>query len=1746
MSSYREHILQKTSGTIKTFLQALASGSNIYRSIHNLTEQVTHQYSGRFLVELLQNAHDVLPESPRPGVKSRIAIILEEPEEPFGALYVANDGQPFSPSNFNSLSALGNSDKNPEKSIGNKGIGFRSVLEITREPQIYSRFAEDSQSFDGYCFSFKPTVADVFCNPINELMHGNLRVKSPISDKELLVDWTENTLRDLMNRHGKKNDDWLRKELAYLSPYLLPLPLLAEKMTERTAALEKEGFSTVIRLPFMNDAARQLAIKKLAELNINTTLFLERVSLLQLETGTTKRAIRKVSQSLADSQNGKNLTLELMENNAVIESKRYLVWNEHIGGDSQPAVRDELSATVAHLPGTWKDMKSATVSLAVRIADEPESGYFNIYLPTEVPTGCCAHISAPFFGDMSRTHINFSDPYNSLLLGKAAAKAVKVVIESLAGKGADEGRAIIDILAPVAGDRHWYDRWKKAIPEKFAELPLCYSENGWSPLDETSLIPEAEGALVLTEDNWHRHATFSIFSSLLKSRYESIQRLYKAIGSDAIPAEVDILDTIEKIAEWLHTSETRPDWEGFWNDVINTPMWQGNRSVKRSADSLKGRRILPGNDGELHAPSKAHTLFFPPQKGFDEGAENLDSLNIPPAFQTSMAFLDESLAQHKTLRPFFATGLVQDFRVEDIFRLILLPGVPQLPLPLKSSEEGMCKDILMWAVKLVSGMLGRGKGKTSIAELMAKMPVPCNGGWFPACETSFGPGWDKTCGEDLSVYLNGADTKECRELLKRLVSNSFFCTGEHFREALVLAGVTNGFKGDMQTMSSLPGLERYDALDAPARMAFMRLVLVILQTPDVFPINSPLSSCLRKLRWLGCEKNGLTEWVSPEERWYIPRALLARREWQFAHLNILTANVTSHIASSTALEQNLEDLGMPRFDPENETDDPRLLNDLASALQSGTIADRNVFLGHIHDAWRLFRPAEQVEMPTQLIVTKGSAQLHIVTPSQEAPLFVPNASATCINALTQCGLPVIEMESDAAKKIAPVLKAHFGDTIRLASDLENWPVVGGKRWTHSEGERFADSGIGWLAPLMLTLFAFAGNKGSGCNTKTFTKAIQMVRDAHVCWSDNLEIGLWQEEQLVASHQVAAFWLDEQKTLICETGSISRYSVFSEALEALLGRSDLKRDLKFVLRELEQFDSPTQENICAAFADSLEIKPHQYYSVVEQWRGDISQLIHLLAPVVTLLKPDMKLDELGAITTEEELLLYVQQLQPDIETGELLKIVRASNDFDDLGKRLYEMAGEMFQLSAWNDALEKAGEKRIASSGVQSEFRQHLSQSFVPLRALLLDIFEREALPGSFAELSAGIDELELPAGCAERFWRLPFCETMRVVADHFNVWNSAEPEIEALINAESVDVLKQNLEAHRIDISHDPFEIQKLNRESVRTAVQAMQRFAIAWGVKTGAATTAWEAPFDLLFREVWEPVEQESLRAIWTPTECYTFLSKFPHDEAHREFWRLYDSAGDIESFADSLDLSEKELSSAEESLETGKEKKRRQSRMEMVCGKPFDSSDENIENLWGHIASALTPEMLADIEIPKIAVLKDLSARKTMQSAFDRELPKGKPKERISKPLEKLIGQTGETWAYHVFLPKMFGESSINSSCWISANSLHEYPDNIVDDGFGCDFKIHANDKTYYIEVKATKGSDETFQMGVSEVRLAEDVISNRSRRKHEEFLVLHISGALGVLPQPRFLHNPYHPKFRGAYQIENAGVWVRFRVE
>ena len=144
------------------------------------------------------------------------------------------------------------------------------------------------------------------------------------------------------------------------------------------------------------------------------------------------------------------------------------------------------------------------------------------------------------------------------------------------------------------------------------------------------------------------------------------------------------------------------------------------------------------------------------------------------------------------------------------------------------------------------------------------------------------------------------------------------------------------------------------------------------------------------------------------------------------------------------------------------------------------------------------------------------------------------------------------------------------------------------------------------------------------------------------------------------------------------------------------------------------------------------------------------------------------------------------------------------------------------------------------------------------------------------------------------------------------------------------------------------------------------------------------------------------------------------------------------------------------------------------------------------------------------------------------------------MSQAMKDLVGLAGEIHAFRA-LQKYYGVETVGPSSWMSENSRHKYPENTTDDGYGCDFVIHKNGKTHYVEVKATQAEDEAFELGSSEVELA---IDSANRRK-KEFVILHVLNALGDAPSIRLLPNPYDKKHRVKYHFEEAGLRVRYEV-
>ena len=158
------------------------------------------EYHGRFLIELLQNAADAWREGRPLGARSRVRIVLGDGP----CLLVANQGLPFPDSAvIESLGQIGRSTKAQGEAIGHKGIGFKSVLEISLTPELYSGLGAGTP---GLAVRFDPRRA-------LEL----IRSHSPA--------WDE---------HLKAVDDILRSDLGGTSP---PLPDVGRDSASRSSGV---------------------------------------------------------------------------------------------------------------------------------------------------------------------------------------------------------------------------------------------------------------------------------------------------------------------------------------------------------------------------------------------------------------------------------------------------------------------------------------------------------------------------------------------------------------------------------------------------------------------------------------------------------------------------------------------------------------------------------------------------------------------------------------------------------------------------------------------------------------------------------------------------------------------------------------------------------------------------------------------------------------------------------------------------------------------------------------------------------------------------------------------------------------------------------------------------------------------------------------------------------------------------------------------------------------------------------------------------------------------------------------------------------------------------------------------------------------------------------------------------------------------------------------------------------------------
>lgn len=109
----------------ESFLEEAKASPQLLADMAAMEKYMAESYGERIFIELLQNADDA---------SSKKMIIYNKN----GHVFVANDGKPFNKTDIESISRSGASTKKRGKSIGYRGVGFKSASYLTTEIIIHS------------------------------------------------------------------------------------------------------------------------------------------------------------------------------------------------------------------------------------------------------------------------------------------------------------------------------------------------------------------------------------------------------------------------------------------------------------------------------------------------------------------------------------------------------------------------------------------------------------------------------------------------------------------------------------------------------------------------------------------------------------------------------------------------------------------------------------------------------------------------------------------------------------------------------------------------------------------------------------------------------------------------------------------------------------------------------------------------------------------------------------------------------------------------------------------------------------------------------------------------------------------------------------------------------------------------------------------------------------------------------------------------------------------------------------------------------------------------------------------------------------------------------------------------------------------------------------------------------------------------------------------------------------------------
>jgi hypothetical protein len=1786
-SGFATVIAQRTRSVIEDEIKRSSDFSPV-RSLWRMQSRVTHEYEGRFLIELIQNAHDAHPPRPHDGA---VYVKVDLTEGEYGCVYVANGGRPFNASNFKAICDMGISDKIVGQDIGNKGVGFRSVLQVSDWPEIYSADpdAMGSEVFRGFCFGFaKP-------DDVRRLTG---------SDTEAFARISEN-----------------------VPPYFLPVSLTEQNATIREFATQ--GFVSVIRLPLKSAIAREEAQNRFIELeqaDAPVLLFLDRMSSLTLELVVSQDVCRVHRlQRRADAVKAlPNIPSICYQHVDLADQGTYFLARLRLAAnDLLPAVRQTVEAGLLDTAWTnWRD--DAWVSVATRL-DGPIAARMYTYLPTHVPAPFSGHVSAPFYTKLARTHVSEEIPLNTYLMDRVADLCVEAVC-ALARSGQQYAReAAVDLL-------YWNDAHGSRIEDAFARsgrplinapiLPIVSRQDGrrWGTLCETFAWDGSQMRCLTIS-----HLATVIDGALLdpdlgNDRVHSVRRFHlQRMGREMTPHLEELAAWMESIAAAMPKSGDLDAWDGLYDDVAVC--------FNDRPDALRGRRILLDEEGKLRTCGQSEegavsagrrvaqpTVFFPPARERGESLsvemEEADpGMRIPRGLRSRVTYMHPGLTwsvrdgrtRRKPSQDFFERhGLIQPYRAGALLQVVR-------DVLAHSTSKRIYEDTLRFVYRLYTAAgAPHDFGITDI-----HLRVPTRGGWLRAGAAHFSKGWPGSDGELLERLITQArdasaeianimpsllltpeqwpwrisDRDACVEFLRRagvrdglwplpIRSTQPQLTGGSVYPSTVATTLRLGtadaslwvptvekYGGRPYYVTTpyvvpvfwrLPGQSQHAALSESAKGTYARLVMrgldrwsnghlfVTFHRPpsasnkDAFQWPTPLDAFLRMAPWVPLTRPGEREredFVRIDRAWHLPDE---SDDSYPKYAPLLPVEFRRQIEQRQTLSDRLRQRGLHFWSrPEDAGAQLAVLAEifLAGGVDEGQLSSfRKAYERVLADS-ALGRSELVVSfdgtMP--LLVSRGGrvAALWSQERVEEAEtIYVRDGQMGLAGYLLDTlGAPVVSASDGMGAVVVNLLRGGFPHhDVKRVSDVKIEVLADGGPVTPTDDARLLVEDLPWLDAAVALTMEYRGSRFDHSTERIQRRALDRLRRVRLRRTAKVDVAV--------DGQPVALPPSFKHALPVRDDAYPTLVLVGDA-SSRLTCMDLA-ELAPALADLLQ--QPSLEN--GLGRTFLELQ-HRIGAGSRQPSDDeLAEIFHIRPEQVRELLSMVR----GAARIVMERLYPVVAHVVGADEAEVINPRGRGDALDNseaietalapLAVALPRSPQSLVELCARAESLPQVRDWLGLDYGAFNRTLRSLGAPYHPIR----DVDAHEEAFQAFVHERRGTVLASLRARFLPLYERAePLDEYVRLRAlpglarDPAWLDECAVPN-EALMASRVNDWLVRVGAAPMGKLACELPPLHQAREQNARTLHQ--------FGEQAGRVVRAWCRQQRVPSPLIWGPGSTSS-----------TQLGELAGDEGLTDFGLL---SGDRiitwlaqtgrwpDGMPWSLDLSilglgENDLRAEESAVEEERRRREQARRTIEIDGQPVLADPSDFRGLIDYVNESISPALLATpLRFARMEPVR--ASSRSRDGVVGSTATGSNVVERLSEVQKTAIGLVGELVAYRWLLAKY---PAITDDCWRSTYRNYVLGGSAGDDGLGYDFEVRGSGRRLYFEVKASTGDAVEIELGASEVAMAQRVAS------HDQYRILLVRNALdSTRRRIHILPNPHSE--RGVRFYRQVGSALRYRFQ